>query len=167
MMRLSLALGALVLAARPALAGDIEVQHPWLRATPKGAAVAGGYATILNHGSAPDRLVGASLAVAPDGQVHEMSMTNGVMHMERLADGLAIAPGATVALTPGGDHLMFEKPSAPLKQGQSVAGSLTFAKAGKVAVTFAVGGIGARSAPGAEPAPPMKGMPGMKMDGMR
>lgn len=163
MTRLPLALGALALAALPAFAGDLEVQHPWLRATPKGAAVAGGYATIVNHGSVPDRLVGASLAVAPDGQVHEMSMTNGVMHMARLADGLAIAPGATVSLTPGGNHLMFEKPSAPLRQGQRVAGSLTFAKAGKIAVTFAVAGIGARSAPGTSAASSMKDMPGMKM----
>ena len=167
MKRLPLVLGALVLAAVPAFAGDIEVQHPWLRATPNGAPVAGGYATIVNHGGAPDRLVGASLAVAPNGQVHEMSMTNGIMHMARLPDGLAIAPGATVTLTPGGYHLMFEKPSAPLKQGQSVAGSLAFAKAGKIAVKFAVAGIGARSAPDTEPAPSMKGMPGMKMDGMR
>ena len=164
MERLPLALGALVFAALPAFAGDIEVQHPWLRATPKGAPVAGGYATIVNHGVAQDRLVGASLAVAPDGEVHEMSMTNGIMHMARLPDGLAIAPGATVSLTPGGHHLMFEKPSAPLKQGQSVAGSLVFAKAGRIAVTFAVAGIGARDAPDTSPDTSMKSMPGMKMD---
>ena len=171
MTRLPLALAALALATLPACAGDIEVQHAWLRATPKGAPVAGGYATIVNHGSVPDRLVGASIAGVPNGEVHEMSMTNGVMHMARLADGLAIAPGATVSLTPGGYHLMFEKPTAQLKQGQSVTGSLSFAKAGKIAVTFAVAGIGARSAPGTGPMKdmsmkdmPMKDMPGMKMD---
>ena len=170
MKRLSLAVAAIGLAALPAFAGDIEVQHPWLRATPHGAPVAGGYATIVNHGGTPDRLVGASLATAPIGQVHEMSMTDGIMHMARLPDGLAIAPGATVSLTPGGYHLMFEKPTSQLKQGQSVAGSLTFAKAGTIAVTFAVAGIGARSAPGIAPSMngmSMKDMPGMKMDGMR
>ena len=146
-----------------AFAGDIEVRDAWLRATPKGASVAGGYATIVNHGSAPDRLVGASLPIAPDGQIHEMSMSNGIMHMARLADGLALAPGATVELTPSHYHLMFEKPSAQLKAGQKLVGSLTFAKAGKIGVTFAVAGIGAMQAPGATPAPAMHDMPGMKM----
>ncbi len=137
----------LALATTAAHAGDIEVRDAWLRATPKHASVAGGYATIVNHGAAPDRLVGASLPMAPDGEIHEMSMANGVMHMGRLADGLAVAPGATITLTPNHYHLMFEKPSAPLTAGQNVVGSLTFAKAGKVAVTFAVAGIGATHAP--------------------
>ena len=151
------------LSATTAFAGDIEVREAWLRATPKGASVAGGYATIVNHGSTPDRLLGASLPIAPDGEIHEMSMANGVMHMARLADGLAVAPGATVELTPNHYHLMFEKPSAQLKVGQKVVGSLTFAKAGKVDVTFAVSGFGAMQAPGVAPGAGHD-MPGMKMD---
>ena len=119
--------------------------------------------TIVNRGTAPDRLVGASLDVAPKGEVHEMSMANGVMHMARLPNGLAIAPGATVTLAPGGDHLMFLKPTVQLKEGQTIAGSLVFAKAGKVVVTFAVAGIAAKSAPGTS-APAGHDMPGMKMD---
>ena len=144
---MKLALIALLLTTTIAHAADIEVRDAWLRATPKNASVVGGYATIVNHGSAPDRLVGASIPMALDGQIHEMSMANGVMHMGRLADGLALPPGATVELTPSHYHLMFEKPSAPLKAGQSVVGSLTFAKAGKVAVSFAVAGFGATHAP--------------------
>lgn len=161
---MKLALIALLLATTAAQAGDIEVRDAWLRATPKNASVAGGYATIVNHGGVPDTLVAASLPMAPDGQIHEMSMANGVMHMGRLPAGLAIPPGATVTLTPGHYHLMFEKPSAQLKAGQTVVGSLTFAKAGKVDVTFAVAGLGATQAPGAKPAGhDMHDMPGMKM----
>ena len=37
--------------------GDLEIEHPWSRATPPGAKVAGGYFTVLNKGSAPDRLL--------------------------------------------------------------------------------------------------------------
>ena len=36
-------------------AGSIEIKHPWSRATPKGASVAGGYLKITNKGAAPDR----------------------------------------------------------------------------------------------------------------
>ncbi len=153
--------GALV--AIPALAGDIEVSHPWLRATPHGAPVAGGYATIVNHGRTPDHLIGASLPMAPQGEVHSMSMTNGIMHMARLAEGLVIAPGATVTLTPGGYHLMFPKPTAQLKEGEQVGGSLTFAKAGTIAVTFPVAGMAAKAAPGTAPA--ADDMSGMDMKG--
>src|SRR5262245_35478171 len=60
---------ALVIAAESAIAGDynagsITIGNPWTRATPKGATVAGAYMTISNKGTAPDRLVGGSSAVA-------------------------------------------------------------------------------------------------------
>ncbi len=36
--------------------GALEIKHPWIRATPKGATVAGGYFKITNTGTTPDRL---------------------------------------------------------------------------------------------------------------
>ena len=156
-------------AAPKSAAPGIVVSAPWLRATPHGAPVAGGYATITNKGTAPDRLVGASLPIAPSGEIHEMSMDHGVMHMARLDKGLEIAPGATVTLTPGGYHLMFQKPTVQLKQGESLKGSLTFANAGTIPVTFAVAGMAAKSAPGmSAPKGDMQGMEtkGMEMKGM-
>lgn len=158
-----LPVGASVARADQASTG-IGVTHAWLRATPHGAPVAGGYATITNAGKGPDRLVGASLPMARTGEVHSMSMANGVMHMRRLDEGLEIAPGATVTLTPGGYHLMFEKPTAQLKVGQRVAGTMTFEKAGTIPVTFDVAGMAAKTAPGTVGS---KGaMPGMDMQGM-
>lgn len=162
----AVAFAAAMLVASPALAADapITVSHPWLRATPRTAPVAGGYATITNHGSAPDTLLSASLPIAKDGQIHSMTMKNGIMEMRRLDDGLVIAPGATVTLRPGGDHLMFLNPTAQLKEGESVRGTLTFRKAGSISVTFAVGGMAAKSAPGTKP--PAGGMAEHGMEGM-
>jgi len=124
-------------------AGDLAIETPWLRATPGGAQVAGGYVKVSNRGAAPDRLVGASIEGAERGEVHEMKAENGVMKMGPV-DGLAIAPGASVELKPGGYHLMFMGLKAPLKQGDAVKGTLVFEKAGTVDVQFAVGGLGAR-----------------------
>lgn len=152
----------------PALAEQkpsILVSSPWIRAMPRGAPVAGGYATITNKGTTPDRLLGASIPTAPKGEVHSMTMQNGVMHMERLDKGLSVAPGATVTLTPGGYHLMFLKPKSQLKEGESVKGSLTFARAGTVPVTFAVAGMAAKAAPGAPADNGVDIMPGMDMKG--
>jgi copper(I)-binding protein len=123
-------------------AGALQIEAPWLRATPGGAKVAAGYLRITNTGSEADRLTGASMPLAPRGEVHEMSMQNGVMRMRELAQGLAISPGKTVELKPGGFHLMFPDLKGPLKEGQAVDVTLTFEKAGSVSVPFPVQGLG-------------------------
>jgi copper(I)-binding protein len=49
-----------------------------------------------------------------------------------------------VALAPGGYHLMFMNLAAPLTEGETVSGELVFERAGKLAVTYEVLGIGAQ-----------------------
>ena len=73
-----------------------------------------------------------------------MTMSGGVMQMRELVGGLVVAPGATVELKPGGNHLMFMDLKAPLSQGATVPVTLTFEKAGKVEVPFPVRGLGGR-----------------------
>ncbi|MGU3539433.1 copper chaperone PCu(A)C [Methylobacterium sp. A54F] len=144
--------GLLILAAGqagPVRAGDLAIETPWLRATPNGATVAGGYVRITNTGSQPDRLTGAAIPAAEKSSVHTMSMDNGVMKMAPLDGGLPIKPGETVELKPGGLHLMFEALKASLKAGDVVKGSLTFERAGTVPVTFTVAPIGAQGPGGA------------------
>jgi copper(I)-binding protein len=123
--------------------GSLEIKHPWARATPKGAPVGGGYMTITNKGTAPDRLVSFSSPAAGMPQIHEMKMENGVMKMRPLAKGLEIKPGQTVELKPSSYHLMFMGLKQPFVKGKKVKATLTFAKAGKVEVEFDVESIGA------------------------
>ena len=108
------------------------ISQVWSRATPGGAKIAGGYLTIENKGSAPDLLIGGSGDFAGKVEVHEMAMNNGVMTMRALDKGLAIEPGKTVKLAPGGYHLMLMDLKSPLKQGDKVPLTLEFEKAGKV-----------------------------------
>ena len=63
------------------------ITQAWSRATPGGAKVAGGYLTIENKGSAPDRLISGSGDVAGKVEIHEMAMNNGVMTMRALDKG--------------------------------------------------------------------------------
>jgi copper(I)-binding protein len=137
-----LAFAATAASAHEYKAGSLQIQHPWSRATPKGATVAGGYMKIVNTGSTPDRLVGGSTEAAPKFEIHEMSMQGGVMKMRMLPKGLEIKPGQTVELKPGGYHLMFVGITAPLEQGKRVKGTLEFEKAGKIEVEYAVEAIG-------------------------
>ena len=158
--------------AAPALAeevkaGDLVITQAWSRATPGGAKVAGGYLTIDNKGSTPDRLIGGSADVADKVQVHEMTMNNGVMTMRLLDQGLTIEPGKTVKLAPGGYHLMLLDLKSPLKRGDKVPVTLEFEKAGKVKLSFDVQGVGAQgptTTPSSGSKKDMRGMsPGMKM----
>lgn len=133
--------------------GTLTIERPWMRATPNGAKVAGGYLRVTNGGTVSDRLVSASIPAAGHGEVHEMSMEAGVMKMRPVEGGIEIGPGRTVELKPGGFHLMFMDLRSGAKEGETVRGSLTFEKAGTIAVTFGVAGLGAQT-PGAQaPAP--------------
>ncbi|MDA9436461.1 copper chaperone PCu(A)C [Bradyrhizobium sp. CCBAU 51627] len=163
------ALSAVVIAAPvradDVKAGDLVISQAWSRATPSGAKVAGGFLTIENKGAAPDKLVGVSAEIAGKADVHEMTTENGVMKMRPLDKGLVIEPGKTVRLAPGGYHLMLQDLKGPLKQGEKVPVTLEFEKAGKVAVSLDVQGVGAQ-APGGGGGMMMKKMPdhsGMKM----
>jgi periplasmic copper chaperone A len=144
--------------AQEVKAGDLVITQAWSRATPGGAKVAGGFLTIENKGSAPDRLIGGSVDVAGKVQVHEMAVTNGVMTMRPLDNGLTIEPGKTVKLAPGGYHLMMLDLKSPLKQGGTLPVTLEFERAGKVAVSFDIQGVGA---PG--PGAANSGAPAMDM----
>jgi periplasmic copper chaperone A len=147
-------------------AGDLVISQGWSRATPGGAKIGGGYLTVENKGTAPDRLIHASGDVAGKIEVHEMAMKNGVMTMRPLDNGLTIEPGKTVKLAPGGFHLMMFDLKNPLKQGDKVPVTLEFEKAGKVTLSLDVEGIGAQGPAGAgntDGQTDMKNMPGMKM----
>ena len=133
--------------AQEVTAGDLVITQAWTRATPNGAKIGGGYLTIENKGSTPDRLIGGSTDAAGRIAVHEMAMKDGVMTMRSLDNGLTIDPGKTVKLAPGGYHLMMFDPKDPLKQGDTVPVTLKFEKAGEVKVSLAVQGVGAQ-APG-------------------
>lgn len=138
-----LLLAAQAVMAHEFKAGAIEIGHPWSRATPEGAKVAAGYMVLKNTGGAPDRLVSVSVPFAGRAEIHEMTMKDGVMTMRPVPDGIALPAGGTVALKPGSYHVMFQDLKAPLKEGTLVDGTLTFEKAGTVAVQFKVEGIGA------------------------
>jgi uncharacterized protein YcnI/copper(I)-binding protein len=124
-------------------AGDLMIMTLWTRATPPAAKVAGGYLTVTNNGKTADKLTGGSFEGGDHIEIHEMSMTDGVMKMRPLADGLEIKPGATVKLEPGGYHLMMMGLGKPLVKGQKLKAQLQFEKAGKVDVEFDINAVGA------------------------
>jgi copper(I)-binding protein len=123
---------------------DIVVSQAWSRASPKGAKVAGGYLTIENRGAQPDRLLSATSVVASKVEIHQVLMQDGIMTMRPLDGGLAIPPGGTVTLAPGGNHIMFVGLTAPFEEGQRIPVSLNFERSGRLDAIFEVGPVGAK-----------------------
>lgn len=123
--------------------GAMVLTDPFSRATLPNQPVAGAFLTIENTGTAEDVLVSVSADFAGTGEIHEMSMQGEMMRMRPLPDGLPIAAGETVALMPGGYHLMFSDLTQPLVEGETVEATLQFRDAGSVTIPFTVLGKGA------------------------
>jgi len=144
------ALAATILIVTPAFAhngvihhGELNISLPFTRATLPNAPVGGGFLTIENTGTEADRLVSVSSDVAGDTQIHEMAMQGEVMKMRQLTEGLEIPAGETVVLAPGGFHIMFLGLKQAFVEGETVAVTLTFEKAGAVDVLLPVGAAAA------------------------
>jgi copper(I)-binding protein len=119
--------------------GDIAITHPMAFGTAPTARVAGGYMTLTNTGSAPDRLMEVRVADIPRIELH-LSETdaNGVATMTK-QDGIAVPAGETVTLQPGGLHVMFMGLNGnPFQAGEEVDATLVFENAGEVDVIFSV-----------------------------
>jgi copper(I)-binding protein len=129
--------------ARDYQVGAIEIHDPWSRATPSTAPTAGGFMTITNNGSTPDRLVAIESPASARAEVHEMKMDGSVMRMREIEGGLVLPAGQTVTLKPGGFHVMFTQLRAPFVKDKLVPATLVFEKAGRIDVEFAVGSLGA------------------------
>ncbi len=126
-------------------AGAIKISRPWTRLPPAAAKVAGGYMTLTNTGTVPDRLIGGTVVTAARFEIHEMSVNDGVMRMRQLDRGLEIKPGETVVLKPGSFHVMFLDVTTAPEAGNKVKGTLVFEKGGTVEVEYKVEAAGATS----------------------
>lgn len=104
--------------AASATAADVEVKSAWVRGTVPAQMMSGAFMDLTSKNGAT--LVGVSTPVADEATVHEMKLEGGVMKM-REASRLALPAGKTVALKPGGYHIMLMGLKQQLKPGDNVA----------------------------------------------
>lgn len=116
--------------AAEAKLGDLAVSGGWVRATLPNQKAASAYLTVANAGSAPDRLLSASSPAAERVEIHSMSVLDDVMTMRPVPEGLEVPAGGSVALEPGGFHLMLMGMAEPLAEGAAVPLTLSFERAG-------------------------------------
>ena len=109
----------------PVLQADeiLDIDDAWVAEAPPVAPVMGGYMKIENE---TDKLISITRASCPDFEtveIHEMSMSGGMMKMREI-EKLDIPAGGKVELKPGGYHLMLIKPKQPFKKGDSLTVTL-------------------------------------------
>lgn len=139
---------ALALAAcAPANLGDpvvsqngIEIYAPWARAAglnPGGGmhggdgAVSAAFMLIKNANPETDMLLSAASDAAESVQIHQTSMSNGVMSMAEVY-GVEIPASGQAELKPGGYHIMLIGLKQELKDGETITLRLYFQNAGEV-----------------------------------
>ncbi|MGH8689971.1 MAG: copper chaperone PCu(A)C [Burkholderiales bacterium] len=122
--------------------GDIQVRHPWSRATPPGAKVAVGYMEIRNRGSQPDRLLSVSTPVAKRVELHVTQREGEVTRMR--PQSFEIPAHERFALRPGGAHLMLVDIVRPLEKGERFRMTLRFERAGELEIELEVQELGSR-----------------------
>ncbi len=110
----------------PAREAPVDVSHAWARATVPGQGGTGAFMTL--QAATALKLVGVSSPVAGVAQVHEMKMEGSTMHMREMA-ALELPAHQSVALTPGGYHLMLMDLKQPLAAGSQVTLTLYFTDA--------------------------------------
>lgn len=127
--------------------GDALVERAWARAARKGGTGAI-YFTVLNTGAGTLRLIDARTDVASIVTLDRTEVdTNGVARMSAVAE-VAIAPGETLTLTPGGLHVMLVDLDQALVEGETLPLRLKFYDSDEVVVEVPILGIAARGPDG-------------------
>ncbi|WFE55663.1 copper chaperone PCu(A)C [Micromonospora sp. WMMD712] len=107
-----------------AAAGVLTVRDPWVKAADQGMTAA--FGTLVNDGDTDVTITGAATDVSPM-ELHEMTMKDGTMVMRAKQGGIVVRAKSSHALEPGGEHLMLMNLRQPVRPGDELAVTLTFA----------------------------------------
>ena len=110
-------------------AAAIAVSGAWVREPVPGKAMAAGYLKVENHSGDEEVLLGLDCADAAAVEMHEMFHEADMMKMRKM-EQWAIPGHGSLALAPGGGHLMVLGLRRELKEGDTVQLTLHFKRAG-------------------------------------
>lgn len=117
--------------------GKVEFSNGWARPGSQGQ-TSGAYITISNGTASKDTLLNISSEIANKVELHESYKTDDGMSGMRPAGQQVIESGSSLALEPGGLHIMFIDLQNDLAMGDSVTVSFKFARIGNRSVSVPV-----------------------------
>lgn len=116
--------------------GDLAVSGGYIP-QPASPSVAAAYFTVTNRGPVPDALIKVTSSVTRQVTAMRETDAGGVGTMTDLTALTVPAHGST-RLTAGHAHLMLDDPSRPLRAGDRITMTITFRRAGTLALTLPV-----------------------------
>ncbi|MDR7521599.1 MAG: copper chaperone PCu(A)C [Armatimonadota bacterium] len=120
--------------ARPGVAAPAGVHGKGTEMGPGASAI---YMVIHNTGSQADRLLRADAGVAAAVELHETRMEGGMSRMHKVP-AIVVPARGRAQLRPGGLHIMLLGLKRDLKEGERLAVTLHFERAGAVAISVPV-----------------------------
>ena len=134
---------AITTACAESPAGRVTVVDSWVRAAPEGRPMSAAYLTLCNRTDASMALIGVETAIAEAAELHETTRDrDGVASMAPV-ERIAIAPGDSAALEPGGPHIMLIGVTDPIAEGDTVELTLQFEAAPPIVLNVKARGDGA------------------------
>lgn len=117
--------------------GGIEFDDPWIPAAPSNVMALAGYLEIRNGTGEALKITGAH---SPDFKKVEFHRTEHQGDLARMIESaiLEIPPRSSLALEPGGHHLMLIGATRPLDEGQTATVILILADGRELPVEFSV-----------------------------
>ena len=109
----------------------ISVRDPWVRQNPPGTSITAAYMVIENPGAVADELLSVSCSCSREASLHVIEMKEDSMVMKEVPS-IAVPPGTSVGLSPGGSHMMLEGLSGDIKE--SVVLELKFRSGVRISV---------------------------------
>lgn len=126
----------------PVVAGQFAIHASYVRAVPPGQTNSAAFMQIQNNDSKDHALVKAESSVAGVVELHNHIHENGVMKMRQVTK-IDLPAGKTVALKPGGLHIMLIDLKKPLQVNETVDLSLTFENGTSLTATLPVQAVSA------------------------
>ncbi len=128
----------LMVVAQMAMAGGpLTATHPWVREAPPNAMMLAGYVELHNGSDQRVTIVGAHSDAFCSVEIHRTVTRDGMASMEHMPE-LTVEPGKSLALAPGGLHMMLMRPQEKISLGRSITITLEFSGGLEQSLEFVV-----------------------------
>lgn len=117
--------------------GDLVISNEWARPILIAGRPGGAYLQIENTGDHDDKLLSVTSTISPRIEIHEHTMTDGVMKMSKV-EYLEIKAKSSVELKPGGYHLMIFDTASKYEAGDQIDLTLNFESGNSIEKTLNV-----------------------------
>jgi hypothetical protein len=117
----------------PTATCPVTVTDPWVKAAESG--MTAGFGVLANSGAQAVTITAASSPASPTMELHEVVESDGAMVMRPVEGGFEVPAGGSLAMEPGGYHLMLMDLTDPVLPGDDVAFTLTCGDGGTVSYT--------------------------------